>query len=304
LSLFFAAILHGIFTYFHKKENIMIAYLGTGLLGGNFVRAFLRNGKQVQVWNRTASKAKELEQYGAKALDTPADAVNGADTIHLTLKDDASVDEVLEAALPGMKAGAMIVDHTTTSADGARQRTETWKARGFSYIHAPVFMGPVNALDSTGFMLVSGDQQLVQQITPELEKMTGKLINFGEEVGKAAGMKLIGNCFLVGFAAGLADTLTLATSLNIPASDVAGLFENWNPAGMLKPRMDRMTSGDYSKPSWELSMARKDTGLFIQAAEQAGRKLAVMPAIAKEMDSYIEQGHGNDDWTVLGKNSL
>jgi 3-hydroxyisobutyrate dehydrogenase and related beta-hydroxyacid dehydrogenases len=287
-----------------QKENIMIAYLGTGLLGGNFVRAFLRNGKQVQVWNRTASKAKELEQYGAKVFDTPADAVKGPDTIHLTLKDDASVDEVLEAALPGMKPGAMIVDHTTTSADGARQRTETWKARGFSYIHAPVFMGPANALDSTGIMLVSGDQQLVQQITPELEKMTGKLINFGDEVGKAAGMKLIGNCFLVGFAAGLADTLTLATSLNIQASDVAGLFENWNPAGMLKPRMDRMTSGNYSKPSWELSMARKDTGLFIQAAEQAGRKLAVMPAIAKEMDSYIEQGYGNDDWTVLGKNSL
>jgi 3-hydroxyisobutyrate dehydrogenase len=281
----------------------MIAYLGTGLLGGNFVRAFLRNGKQVQIWNRTAEKAKALEQYGAKALDTPADAVTGADTIHLTLKDDASVDEVLEAALPGMKPGAIIIDHTTTSAEGARQRTDNWKTRGFSYIHAPVFMGPVNALDSTGFMLISGDQQLVQQVTAELEKMTGKLINFGPEVGKAAGMKLIGNCFLVGFAAGLADTLTLATSLDIPASDVAGLFENWNPAGMLHPRLERMASGKYDNPSWELSMSRKDTGLFIQAAESAGRKLAVMPAIAAEMDRWIEEGYGNSDWTVLGKNS-
>src|SRR5690349_17650283 len=104
-----------IFPYFHKK-TIMIAYLGTGLLGGNFVRAFLRNGKQVQVWNRTESKAKALEQYGAKVFDTPAGAVTGADTIHLTLKDDASVDEVLEAALPAMKPGITIIDHTTTSA--------------------------------------------------------------------------------------------------------------------------------------------------------------------------------------------
>lgn len=282
----------------------MIAYLGTGLLGGNFVQALLRNGKKVQVWNRTASKAKALEQYGAVAFDNVADAVRNADTIHLTLKDDASVDEVLEAALPGMKPGAIIVDHTTTSADGARQRTDGWKARGFSYQHAPVFMGPVNALQSTGFMLISGDQELVAKLEPELSKMTGKLINFGAEVGKAAGMKLIGNCFLVGFTASLADTLTLATSLDIPASDVGALFESWNPATLLSARMNRMTSGSYDNPSWELSMARKDTGLFIDAANKAGRKLAVMPAIAKEMDGWIEKGHGNDDWTVIGKNSL
>ena len=282
----------------------MIAYLGTGLLGGNFVRALLRNDKQVQVWNRTAAKAKALEQYGATAFENVADAVRNADTIHLTLKDDASVDEVLEAALPGMKPGAVIIDHTTTSAEGARHRTAAWKDRGFTYQHAPVFMGPANALESTGFMLVSGDQQLIGKLTPELSQMTGKLINFGAEPGKAAGMKLIGNCFLVGFTAALADTLTLASSLNIPAADVAGLFENWNPAAMLAPRMQRMTSGAYDKASWELSMARKDTGLFIDAAEKAGRTLAIMPAIAQEMDKWIEKGHGNDDWTVLGKNAL
>jgi 3-hydroxyisobutyrate dehydrogenase len=293
-----------IWSTFIKKYQIMIAYLGTGLLGSGFVRAFLRNGQQVQVWNRTAYKAKELEQYGAIVFDKVADAVKDADIIHLTLKDDASVNEVLEAARPAMKAGALIIDHTTTSADGARVRTEGWKAGGFNYIHAPVFMGPVNALESTGIMLVSGNQQLVQQITPELEGMTGKLFNLGPEVGKAAAMKLIGNCFLVGFTAGLADTLTLATSLNISADEVSGLFENWNPATMLLPRIRRMTAGEYSKPSWELSMARKDTGLFIQETEKTGRKLAVMPAIAAEMDRWINEGHGNSDWTVIGKNSL
>lgn len=282
----------------------MIAYLGTGLLGTGFVRAMLRNGRQVQVWNRTAAKAAALEQYGAKAFDNAADAVQNADTIHLTLKDDASVDEVLAAAQPGMKPGAIIIDHTTTSAEGARQRTEAWKQRGFTYQHAPVFMGPANALESTGFMLVSGDQELIAGLTPELSQMTGKLINFGAEPGKAAGMKLIGNCFLVGFTASLADTLTLAASLDIPATDVTALFESWNPTGMLAPRMQRMTSGNYDKASWELSMARKDTGLFIDAAEKAGRKLAIMPAIAEEMDKWIDQGHGNDDWTVIGKNAL
>ncbi|HEY1031635.1 MAG TPA: NAD(P)-dependent oxidoreductase [Flavipsychrobacter sp.] len=282
----------------------MIAYLGTGLLGSNFVRAMLRNGRQVQVWNRTESKATALEQYGAKAFKNVADAVNGADTIHLTLKDDASVDEVLAAALPGIKQGATIVDHTTTSVDGSKKRTEEWKAKGFTYQHAPVFMGPANALDSTGFMLISGEQQVIAGLEPSLSQMTGKLINFGTEVGKAAGIKLIGNCFLVGFSAGLADSLTLAASLDISADDVASLFEQWNPATMLSARMNRMTSGVYNKPSWELSMARKDTGLFIDAAQKAGRQLAIMPAIAEEMDKWIEKGHGNDDWTVIGMNAL
>ena len=282
----------------------MIAYLGTGLLGSNFVRAMLRHGRQVQVWNRTASKAMALEQYGAKAFQNVADAVKGAATIHLTLKDDASVDEVLAAALPGIKQGATIVDHTTTSVDGAKRRTEEWRAKGFIYQHAPVFMGPTNALDSTGFMLISGDQQVIADLEPSLSQMTGKLITFGTEVGKAAGIKLIGNCFLVGFSAGLADSLTLAASLDIPADDVASLFEQWNPATMLSARMNRMTSGVYNKPSWELSMARKDTGLFIDAAQKAGRQLTIMPAIAEEMDKWIEKGHGNDDWTVIGKNAL
>ncbi len=282
----------------------MIAYLGTGLLGSNFVRAMLRNSRQVQVWNRTESKATALEQYGAKAFKNVADAVMGADTIHLTLKDDTSVDEVLAAALPGIKQGATIVDHTTTSVDGAKKRTEEWRAKGFIYQHAPVFMGPANALDGTGFMLISGDQQVIADLEPSLSQMTGKLINFGTEVGKAAGIKLIGNCFLVGFSAGLADSLTLAASLDIPADDVASLFEQWNPATMLSARMNRMTSGVYNKPSWELSMARKDTGLFIEAAQKAGRQLAIMPAIAEEMDKWVEKGHGNDDWTVIGKNAL
>jgi glutamyl-tRNA reductase len=69
-----------------KKSNIMIAFIGMGLLGSNFVRAMLRKGDQVQVWNRTAAKAKALEADGAKAFDGVADAVNGAGRIHRTLK--------------------------------------------------------------------------------------------------------------------------------------------------------------------------------------------------------------------------
>jgi len=282
----------------------MTAFLGMGLLGSNFVRAMIDKGGNVNVWNRTASKATALEQYGAKAFASPADAVKDADTIHLTLKDDATVDEVLAQAQAGFKPGATIIDHTTTSVPGAIQRTKTWKEKGFTYLHAPVFMGPQNALESTGYMLVSGDQDVISRLAHALSKMTGKLMNFGPEEGRAAGMKLVGNCFLVAFTTGIADTLALARSLDIPVSDMNTLFDSWNPGAILPARLKRMTSGSYDKPSWELNMARKDTGLFIQAAESRNIPLAVIPAIAAEMDRWISKGHGNEDWTVIGSGAL
>ena len=282
----------------------MVAFLGMGLLGSNFVRAMINKGGKVNVWNRTASKAAALEQYGAKAFAQVADAVKDADTIHLTLKDDATVDEVLAQAAQSLQPGATIIDHTTTSADGAIQRTKAWKEKGFTYLHAPVFMGPQNALESTGFMLVSGDQSVIGKLEATLSQMTGKLINFGPEEGRAAGMKLVGNCFLVAFTTGIADTLALAKALDIPTANLFTLFDAWNPGAMLPARLKRMTSGNYDQPSWELNMARKDTGLFIQAAQQKNIPLAVIPAIAAEMDRWIEKGNGNKDWTVIGSASV
>ena len=281
----------------------MKAFLGMGLLGSNFVKAMLKRGEQVQVWNRTTSRAKELEQYGAKAFEQVADAVKGTDSIHLTLKDDASVEQVLEAAGGSLEPGAIIIDHTTTSKEGAIKRTRDWELKGFSYQHAPVFMGPINALESTGIMMVSGDVELIDQLKPELSLMTGKLLDFGAEVGKAAAIKLIGNAYLVCFTAGIRDTLALAKALEVSVPDVSNFFELWNPAALLQARLKRMTSGDYSQPSWELSMARKDTGLFMEAAE--GKvDLAMIPSIAALMDEWIAKGFGNNDWTVIAKDSI
>jgi 3-hydroxyisobutyrate dehydrogenase len=214
------------------------------------------------------------------------------------------VDEVLAAAQRGFKPGATLIDHTTTSVPGAIKRTKEWKERGFTYQHAPVFMGPVNALEGTGAMLVSGDQQVIARLEPELAKMTGKVLNFGPEAGRAAGMKLLGNLFLISFTAGIADTLMLAKALEIPAGDLTTLFDAWNPAAMLPGRLKRMTSGDFSKASWELNMARKDARLMMEGAAHGGTKLTVIPAVAAEMDRWIAKGHGQDDWTVIATDAV
>ena len=282
----------------------MIAFLGMGLLGSNFVKAMLKKGEQVNVWNRTHTRAKALEEFGAKAFEDVSEAVKGVMRIHIVVKDDAAVDEVLANASKGFAPGATIIDHTTTSASGAVERTENWAKLGFTYLHAPVFMGPANALESTGSILVSGNQDVIMKWQPELEKMTGKVINFGSRTDKAACMKLAGNLFLIALTAGIADTLGLVKALDVPVSDVSALFAAWNPVAMVPARIQKMTSGTFGQPSWELNMARKDAGLMMAEAKKGNVKLIVIPQVAAAMDTLIAEGYGNNDWTVIAKDSV
>ena len=280
----------------------MIAILGTGLLGSNFARALRRRGEDVHVWNRTAARARALEADGARAFDDAADAVRGASRVHVVVSDDDAVDAVLAAAR--LPAGALVIDHTTTSTAGALARTARWPASGVTYVHAPVFMGPQNARDGTGLMLVSGDREVVARVAPLLAPMTGKVLDLGARVDAAAAFKLLGNLFLMAFTAGCADFLGLAKALGVAPAEAAALFDHFNPGTTIGARLRRMIDAAYAEPSWELAMARKDARLVAAEAERAGVPLAVLPAIAARMDAVIAEGHAHADWTVIAKDHL
>lgn len=282
----------------------MIAFLGMGLLGSNFVRALKKRGEDVHVWNRAAERAKALETEGAKAFENVADACKGASQIHITLSDDAAVDDVLEKAKNGFSPNVILVDHTTTSPTGTRARAKLWADRKIAFQHAPVFMGPKNALESTGIMLASGDKAQFDALSPFLEKMTGKLHYLGPAVDRAAAMKLMGNLFLVNMITGLADTVALAKAEGVPSEEVASLFEIFNPAPMLQGRLKVLQRGQFKEPSWELQMARKDTRLMMEEAARGKMELITIPAIAKAMDAWIEKGHAKDDWTVIATDAV
>lgn len=282
----------------------MIAFLGTGLLGGNFTRALLAKGEQVRVWNRTTGKAKALEQYGAVVADSPTDAVKGVSRVHIVVSDDAAVEEVLANAEQGLTPGAIIIDHTTTTVEGAIKRTEQWKAKGYTYVHVPVFMGPANALDSTGYMLISGDQAVAQQIMPWLETMTGQVLNYGDTTGKAAGVKLIGNLFLLALTGGISDMLSLGSAVGVTGQDIATLFDAWNPGASTPARLHRVLKNNFDHPSWELQMARKDARLMIQEAARGGKTIPATEAIAKQMDEWIAKGYAKKDWMIMASGSL
>jgi 3-hydroxyisobutyrate dehydrogenase len=282
----------------------MIAFFGMGMLGSGFVRALRRRGVEVRVWNRTPQKARELEAEGAQAFDEPAEAARGAERVHLTLSDDAAVDDVLERVRPGLTRGAPIVDHTTTSTRGAAARAARWSERGTPYLHAPVFMGPQNALESTGTMLVSGPRDLVDTLRPALAPMTGKIVDLGPRPEAAAAFKLLGNSYLMTLTLGVSDLLALAKATGIPPEEAATLFDFFNPGAAVAQRAKRIIDRAWTTASWELEMARKDARLMLEEAAGAGVPLAVLPAIAARMDELIAKGHGRDDWIVVGKDAL
>jgi 3-hydroxyisobutyrate dehydrogenase len=286
-----------------QKYNMKV-FLGTGLLGTNFATAALRAGEQVGAWNRSPGKTQKLQEGGATIFASAAEAVAQASSVHLVLSDDAAVDDVMAAIADHIPQGVPVIDHTTTSVAGAVRRSRDWQAKGILFQHAPVFMSPQNALDRAGVMLFSGADADYSRLQPLLAPMTGKFVNLGEETGRAAALKLAGNLMLMAITTGLADATAFLKSLDIPRNALTGLFEHFDPGASVKPRSNRMVSGKYDDPSWELQMARKDARLILAEPQKNQVDLPAVRLYAQVMDRSIELGLGKLDWTVIGKDFL
>ncbi len=274
-----------------------IAFLGTGLLGAAFAEAAAVRGDSVTVWSRSADKARALASFGVIAAVSPADAVRDCARVHLVLKDDDVVEAVLAAAGPGLAAGAVIVDHTTTLPERTAARAARFATQGVKYLHCPVFMGPPAARKALGSMMVSGPQAVFDEVKTALAKMTARLEYYGERSDLSAVKKLCGNAAIIGVSALLADILTIAQANGVRGEEAIAALGLFDINSTISGRGMNMAKGNFA-PSFELTMARKDVRLMIETA--GARPLAALPAIAARMDQLIAAGHGAQDASVLG----
>ena len=273
-----------------------IAFIGTGLLGAAFAEAAAKRGDRVTAWNRSADKAQALATFGIVPTAMPAEAVRGATRVHLTLKDDAVVDAVIADLRPGLAAGAILIDHSTTLPALTAQRAAVLKAAGLNYLHCPVFMTPLMARNAKGSMLAAGPAAVFEAVKADLAAMTGRLEYQGERGDLAAANKLFGNALIISLSAAMADVLTLAQASNVPGRDAIKLMELLDLNGMVATRGANMARGDFT-PSFELAMARKDVRLMLETA--GARPLALLPGIAARMDHLLAAGHGAADASVI-----
>ena len=278
-----------------------VAFLGTGLLGSALVEAALGRGERITVWNRTIAKARALEAFGAQVAETPADAVRGAARVHLVLKDDAAVEDVVAALRPGLAPDAVVVDHTTTQPALTAERARRLNAEGVRYLHCPVFIGPAAARKGQGTVLASGPRALFDAVKDGLAPMAQRVEYFGERPDLAAVYKLCGNAFIIGIVGLVADVYSVAAGAGVHAPEVLKVLEYFNVGAAVTGRGRNMTARNW-EPAFELAMARKDVGLMIETA--GDRPLATLPALAARMDEIIARGHGGDDLAVLGMESV
>ncbi len=278
-----------------------IAFLGTGILGSAFVEAALGRGERVTVWNRTPAKAKALETFGARAAATPAEAVRGAERVHLVLVDDATVEEVIAALRPGLAPDAIIIDHTTTLPALTAERSTRLNAEGVHYLHCPVFIGPAAARKAQGSIVVSGPRALYEAVKLALAHQAAHVEYLGERPDLAAVHKLCGNALILGIAALAADVHTIARGAGVAPKDTLRLLDYFDPSPAALGRMRSMATG-VSNTHFELTMARKDVRLMIETAGTA--PLAALPGIATRMDALIAQGFGSEDLGVIGRDAV
>ena len=278
-----------------------IAFLGTGLLGSAFAEAAALRGDAVTAWNRSPDKLQALARFGVIAAASPAEAVCGAQRVHLVLKDDDVVEEVIAAALGGLLPDAIIIDHTTTLPTRTAARAERLKAEGVKYLHCPVSMGPPAARNAQGTMMVAGPKLIFEAIKSDLSKMTGHVQYLGERTDLAAAYKLLRNAMIISVSAVVADVLTLAQATNVSAEDAIKLLGLIDLNAIVNGRGLKMAKGDFT-PSFELTMARKDLRLMLETA--GNRPLAALPSVAERMDQLIATGHGTEDSSVLGINAV
>ena len=257
------------------------------------VKAMLARGDRVTVWNRTESKARALERFGAIVAATPDEAVAAGDHVHLALPDDAVVDEMvaaLRAASQTPRRRPRSLDDVAGAGPGSACRACRRRASGFST--APVFMSPqMPRLEGHDARLGSASRSSPAS-PPSSRKMTGEVWYLGERPELAASYKIFGNSMLFVIAAGIADVFAMAKGLGIAPADALPVFSKFNAAGVIPSRGEKMARGDFSA-TFELTMARKDMRLMLEAA--GDQPLTVLPSIANRMDQAIADGHGQDD---------
>lgn len=272
-----------------------IAALGMGLLGSGFAEHMLALGHTVRVWNRTPERCAPLVEKGAHHADSPADAARGADYVHLILSADAAVDAVIAQLRPGLGEDTPLIDHSTNLPAAVAERAPRLREASVRYIHAPVFMGPSNAREGSGLMLIAGPSAEVQALTPYLSTLTGAVHNLGERPDKAAAVKIIGNSVLLMMTATMGDAFAVGQATGVSPEEIIGLFRTFSPspAGMGQ----RILLSGAAPVGFEAKMARKDAGLMIDSA--GAENLRLLPIIAAALDAGIAAGRGAEDFTAL-----
>jgi 3-hydroxyisobutyrate dehydrogenase-like beta-hydroxyacid dehydrogenase len=254
-----------------------IGFIGLGALGAPMAANLLKAGYSLRVYNRTASKADPLVAQGAERAERAADAVTAAGVVVSLLWDDASVEAVVtkDRFLERLGPGGVHVSMTTVSPEGSKRLAALHVDQGCLFVEAPIFGRPEAAVAKMLWIASAGPTAAKDRVRPILEAMGAQgVFDFGEAIGAATTVKLVGNFLIMSAGRSLMEGLTLAEKNGVDARAVVDMLTQTLFPAPIYQSYGRMIA-DKSPPPAQSDIPRKDLGLFIQTAEQVSSPTAI-----------------------------
>jgi 3-hydroxyisobutyrate dehydrogenase len=275
-----------------------VAFLGLGVMGYPMAgHLATKGGHEVTVYNRTAAKAEKwVAQFGGRRAATPQEAAEGQDFVMACVGNDNDVREVTlgeKGAFKGVKAGAVFVDHTTASAEIARELHAAARARRFDFIDAPVSGGQAGAENGVLSVMCGGDEEPFGRAT-KIIAAYARACNLIGAPGSGQLAKMCNQICIAGTVQGLAEALHFAKRAGLDAEKlIATIAKGAAQSWQMENRYKTMVAGKFDF-GFAVDWMRKDLGICFAEARRNG---AHLPATALIDQFYSQvQNMGGKRW--------
>ena len=279
-----------------------VAFIGLGVMGFPMAGHLKAKGYDVTVYNRTGAKADAwVQKHGGKSAPTPAAAAKDADFVMLMVGNDNDLLEVAlgkEGALSGMRKGAILVDHTTASADVARKVFAAAKAKGVDFIDAPVSGGQAGAENGKLTVMCGGEKAPFQKAKLVMDSY-GRAVTLMGPAGAGQLTKMVNQICIAGLVQGLSEGIAFAEKAGLDADLVLdviskGAAQSWQMENRGKTMHQRKFDFGFA-----VDWMRKDLGICLEEAKRNGAKLPITEIIDKYYGDVQKAGGNRWDTSSL-----
>lgn len=278
--------------------SLKAAFIGLGAMGTPMAGHLKAHGLLHAVASRTQANADAVARELGVSAPSLAEIASQCDVIALCVTADADVLSTVDALVPHLKKGAIVVDHSTVAPDTAKQAAARLIAVGAHFLDAPVSGGVEGAKNGKLSVMVGGDADVLERARPVLEAYALRVTHLGA-VGAGQATKAVNQVLVAGIAQGVCEGLALAEALGLDPERLlptlgAGAAGNW----FLEKRGATMLRNEFSV-GFKLGLLHKDLGIVRGIAEQAGTNRSVIERSLADYAELMSQGHGDDDISGL-----
>jgi 3-hydroxyisobutyrate dehydrogenase len=276
-----------------------VGFAGLGAMGRGMARNLRKSHLLTAIWNRTESRAGELAaELGIPAATDPADLARRCDVLVLCVSADADVLAVIDAMLPGLRSGAVVIDCSTVAAGTAREAARRVGSRGASFLDAPVSGGVEGARDGTLAIMVGGPQSAFERAQPVLKALGRTVTRFGDNgAGQAA--KATNQIMCAGIIQAVAEAMAFAKHEGLPLAPlIETLGQGAGSSWYFVHRAPNIVRGSYPA-GFRVRLHEKDLRICHEMAARHGVALPVVEATLADYRELIAQGHGDEDISTL-----